>query len=77
MREKISKKLGNIQPVVTTVSSSSKSGSKSHSGFDQKRHDEQMKSIKEMIKNKVGDSHTRKEEEQRLEKERQKELEKK
>ena len=30
-----------------------------------------------MIKNKVGDSHTRKEEEQRLEKERQKELEKK
>ena len=35
-----------------------------------KRHDEQMKSIKEMIKNKVGDSHTRKEEEQRLEKER-------
>ena len=72
MRDKISKKLGNIPTAaITTVSSSSKSGSKSHSGgFDQKRHDDQMKSIKEMIKNKVGDSHMRKEEEQRLEKER-------
>jgi hypothetical protein len=71
MRDKISKKLGSIPPpAVTTVSSSSnKSGSKSQ--YDQKRHDEQMKSIKEMIsKSKVGDSHMRKEEEQRLEKER-------
>jgi NAD-dependent DNA ligase len=71
MRDKISKKLGSIPPpAVTTVSSSSKTGSKSHSGYDQKRHDEQMKSIKEMIKSKVGDSHMRREEEQRLEKER-------
>jgi hypothetical protein len=69
MRDKISKKLGSIPPpAVTTVSSSSKSGSKSQ--YDQKRHDEQMKSIKEMIKSKVGDSHMRREEEQRLEKER-------
>jgi hypothetical protein len=63
MRDKISKKLGSIPPpAVTTVSSSSnKSGSKSQ--YEQKRHDEQMKSIKEMIKSKVGDSHMRREEE--------------
>jgi hypothetical protein len=71
MRDKISKKLGSIPPpAVTTVSSSSKSGGSGKSQYDQKRHDEQMKSIKEMIKSKVGDSHMRREEEQRLEKER-------
>jgi NAD-dependent DNA ligase len=66
MRDKISKKLGSIPPpAVTTVSSSSnKSGGSGKSQYDQKRHDEQMKSIKEMIsKSKVGDSHMRKEEE--------------
>jgi hypothetical protein len=55
MKEKISKNLGSINSTaVPILSTSSSKKNLSSNASDFKKHDEQMKQIKEMIKSKVG-----------------------